>query len=113
MCSFKSNFNAKSFLDIDNSEHYDYSDELNTYVLENKNKGIRIYSQNLSDSNYLNLSYLSTLFTLDEISPLFRFPCLYDGETINMRKETVAPLVPDDNSLYLGLDENGSYAVFT
>lgn len=107
LCSFKSNFNAKSFLDIDNSEHYDYSDELNTYVLENKNKGIRIYSQSLSDSNYLNLSYLSTLFTLDEISPLFRFPCLYDGETINMRKETVAPLVPDDNSLYLGLDENG------
>lgn len=107
LCSFKDKFTAMSFFDIDDSKYYDDSDETNTYVLENKTKGLKIYSQNLSDSNCLNLSYLSTLFTLEEIAPLFRFPCLYDGESINMRKETVAPLIPDENSLYLGLDENG------
>lgn len=35
-----------------------------------------------------SLKYWSTLFTLSELAPFFRFPAVYDGEVIKIKKET-------------------------
>ncbi|MBR5509864.1 MAG: ATP-binding protein [Lachnospiraceae bacterium] len=51
----------------------------------------------------------STTFCLVEVVPFFRFPALYDGESIEIPKET-APL-PVENGIYLGRDRNG-YPVY-
>lgn len=55
--------------------------------------------------NQAHLRSWSTTFCLSEIKPFFRFPVLYDGEAIEIPKET-AP-VPLDNGLYFGRDMNG------
>lgn len=47
----------------------------------------------------------STTFCLSEVVPFFRFPTLYDGETIEIPKET-APVQINDG-IYLGKDTNG------
>lgn len=47
----------------------------------------------------------STTYCLSEVVPFFRFPTLYDGETIEIPKET-AP-VQIENGIYLGEDTNG------
>lgn len=47
----------------------------------------------------------STTYCLSEVVPFFRFPTLYDGETIEIPKET-AP-VQIKNGIYLGKDTNG------
>lgn len=47
----------------------------------------------------------STTYSLQELVPFFRFPTLYDGETIEIPKETAPALVR--NGLYLGQDMNG------
>ena len=59
------------------------------------------------DAININLNYLPTLFTMEEIAPFFRFPALYDGETIQIVKETAPPAVDAEGSLYLGKDVNG------
>lgn len=107
ICSFRDEFTAQSFIDKSPKELRDDSDISNRFRLINDSKGLRIISSSLSESGYENMSYLANLFTLNELAPLFRLPCLYDGEVISMRKETVAPLVTGENSLFLGYDENG------
>ena len=64
------------------------------------------YNQN---GNYMS-EYVS-LYTLDEIRPMFSFPVLYPGETIEIAKET-DPEFEDagKNTLFLGMTESG-YAV--
>ena len=47
----------------------------------------------------------STTFCLNELVPFFRFPTLYDGETIEIPKET-AP-VQINNGIFLGKDTHG------
>lgn len=59
------------------------------------------------DTANLNLNYLPSLFSLEEIAPFFRLPALYDGETIQLPKETAPPSVGKTNSLTFGQDKNG------
>lgn len=47
----------------------------------------------------------STTYCLSEVVPFFRFPTLYDGETIEIPKETAPTQIPD--GIYLGEDING------
>lgn len=47
----------------------------------------------------------STTYCLPEVVPFFRFPTLYDGEVIEIPKETAPAYV--ENGLYLGKDTNG------
>ena len=47
----------------------------------------------------------ATTYCLSEVVPFFRFPTLYDGETIEIPKET-APVQIEDG-IYLGKDANG------
>lgn len=55
------------------------------------------------------LSSWSTTYTLEEVEPFFRLPTLYDGEIIEIPKETAPKII--DNGLYIGKDANG-YPVF-
>lgn len=64
-----------------------------------------------SDTAQIDLNYLPTLFSLEEIAPFFRFPALYDGEVIQIAKETAPEAVGEQNALCLGKDTNG-YDVF-
>ncbi len=47
----------------------------------------------------------STTYVLDEIEPFFRFPVLYDGENIELPKETAPAIF--QNGIYIGEDEHG------
>lgn len=47
----------------------------------------------------------ATTWLLEEVAPFFRFPCLYDGESLDLPKET-APIQITDG-IYLGKDQNG------
>lgn len=55
--------------------------------------------------NQAALKSWPTTYCLSEVVPFFRFPTLYDGETIEIPKET-AP-VQIENGIYLGKDMNG------
>lgn len=58
---------------------------------------------------YAALKSWSTTYCLSEIVPFFRFPTLYDGENIEIPKES-SP-VQEENGVYLGEDSNG-YPVY-
>lgn len=47
----------------------------------------------------------STTYSFENVVPFFRLPTLYDGETIELPKETAPKQMPD--GLYLGQDMNG------
>jgi hypothetical protein len=51
------------------------------------------------------LKFMPNLFLLEELRPFFSFPALYDGEIIEIPKET-APLL-NDSGINLGKDEYG------
>ena len=51
-----------------------------------------------------SLKYWSTTFTSEEIAAFVRFPILYDGESIELPKETAA--LHEKNGIVLGYDEN-------
>lgn len=55
--------------------------------------------------NQAALKSWSTTYCLSEVVPFFRFPTLYDGEIIEIPKET-APVQIEDG-IYLGKDMNG------
>lgn len=46
------------------------------------------------------LKFWPTLFSLEEIAPFFRLPILYDGEYIELKKETMPDL--DHHGIYIG-----------
>lgn len=51
-----------------------------------------------------SLKYWSTTFTSEEIAAFVRFPILYDGESIELPKETAA--LHEKDGIVLGYDEN-------
>lgn len=103
--TFHSNFTVSSFLDgkLDSLENIrEHS------VLKPGKPGFIICSDVTQN---INLNYLPSLFTLEEIAPFFRLPALYDGEIIQMPKETAPASVGKEGSLFLGKDKNG-YDIF-
>ena len=56
------------------------------------------------------LRFLSNLYLLEELRPFFSFPALYDGESIEIPKET-APK-PVQGGMPLGIDFNGYDAAY-
>ena len=57
------------------------------------------------------LEQWSTTFTHEEVQPFFRFPALFEGETIQIPKETAPTHYRD--GLFLGLDKNGFETFFS
>lgn len=101
--TFFGDFAPQSFLDLD--PEFEGLDNLRDNTVVRKGRpGLIICRQ---DTANINLNYLPTLFSLEEMAPFFRFPALYDGETIQLAKETAPSSVGSENALFLGKDENG------
>ena len=105
IATFSSNFNPVCFLEDD----FERLENLRERMVVRKGRPGLIVCR--EDTASINLNYLPTLFSLEEIAPFFRFPALYDGEIIQMAKETAPAAINKDGSLYLGKDNNG-YDVF-
>lgn len=105
IATFSSNFDPVCFLDggADGLENM-----RERMVVKKGRPGLIVCRE---DTAAINLNYLPTLFSLEEIAPFFRLPALYDGEIIQMAKETAPEAVDKDGSLFLGKDNNG-YDVF-
>lgn len=97
-------FHSRSLLGTEELTLYSLKDD---FTLQLENKKLKAVSSRLAGTKWQSLYYLATLLTLDELEPFFRLPCLHDGEHIEIRKETVAPMVEDTNALYLGRDSHG------
>ena len=99
--TFVSKFAPESFI----SKDIEPLDNLRDRVVMRKGRpGLIICRE---DTANINLNYLPTLFSLEEIAPFFRFPALYDGEIIQLTKETAPASVDSKGSLFLGKDRNG------
>ncbi len=105
VAAFSSNFDPVSFL---NGEFDGLENMRERMVVRKGGPGLVVCRDNTVG---INLNYLPTLFSLEEIAPFFRLPVLYDGEVIQMAKETAPAAVNRDGSLFLGKDNNG-YDVF-
>ena len=99
--TFVSKFTPESFF----SKDIDSLDNLRDRVVMRKGRPGLIVCR--EDTANINLNYLPTLFSLEEIAPFFRFPALYDGEVIQLPKETAPASVDREGSLFLGKDRNG------
>lgn len=99
--TFVSEFAPESFL----SKNTEPLDNLRDRVVMRKGRPGLIVCR--EDTANINLNYLPTLFSLEEIAPFFRFPALYDGEVIQLPKETAPASIDRDGSLFLGKDRNG------
>lgn len=105
IATFSSNFAPVSFLDGE----FDGLENMRERMVVKKGRPGLIVCR--EDTAAINLNYLPTLFSLEEIAPFFRLPALYDGEIIQMAKETAPAAVDKNGSLFLGKDNNG-YDVF-
>lgn len=103
--TFTSNFDVHSFIEGD----FDGLENIREGMVVRKGKQGLIVCR--EDTASINLNYLPTLFSLEEVAPFFRFPALYDGETIQIAKETAPASIGREGSLFLGKDRNG-YDVF-
>lgn len=97
-------FDGTSFIGDKNVELESFADKM---VVKSAGNGLIVCRE---DKSNLNLNFLPVFFTLEEIAPFFRFPALYDGEDIQMPKETSPASESSVQSLYIGRDEKG-YAV--
>ena len=101
IATFSSNFTPSCFLD----GPFDEMENMREKMIVRKGKPGLIVCR--EDTSSINLNYLPTLFSLEEIAPFFRFPALYDGETIQIAKETAPASVDKKGALFLGKDSNG------
>lgn len=99
--TFNGNFNHLSFL---SEESLFLESVREKMVAKSSRKGLVVCRE---DTSSINLNYLPTMFTLEEIAPFFRFPALYDGEIIQIPKETAPLSVEGKDALFLGKDKNG------
>ena len=76
-----------------------FSDSLNVYSLMDRPVDVAHVDA------VSQLKFIPNLYLLEELRPFFTFPALYDGETIEIPKET-APS-QNESGLILGVDENG------
>lgn len=101
VATFASNFEPTCFLNDNFDELRNMRESM---IVKKGKKGLIICRE---DTVNINLNYLPVLFSLEEIAPFFRLPALYDGEVIQLAKETAPIEVEKEGSLYLGKDNNG------
>lgn len=105
IATFSYNFDSVSFFD---GEFDGLENMREGMVVRRGRPGLIVCRE---DTANISLNYLPTLFTLEEIAPFFRLPALYDGEIVQMVKETAPAMVNKEGALFLGKDNNG-YDVF-
>lgn len=59
------------------------------------------------EKTFFRFKELPCLFMLKELAPFFVFPSLYDGETIEIFKETAPKYSKEEEIIGLGVDKNG------
>jgi hypothetical protein len=102
IANFSGKFSVMHFLKVeDNSEYFD---PMKKVIIQRSSRGLNICNSN---SKTYGLRFLPTLFTLEEISPFFRFPTLFDGEVVQKRKETSPKILSTEGSMFIGIDDNG------
>ena len=62
------------------------------------------YEPNVEENVPKSMKCWTTTFVLDEIAAMIRFPVLYDGETIELKKETAA--LQETDGIVIGHDQN-------
>lgn len=109
-------FRAKLILNAVSSEAIEAGDCSIVGIKADSDNKIRLFSrmkEGIKDycmhSKLSKLPSWSTTYLLEEVSAFFKFPILYDGETIEIPKETSPQLFND--GLYIGQDTN-SYPVY-
>lgn len=102
IATFAGRFSPHAFLDT--GPDGDLHDRRKNICAFKSQKGLIVCKE---ESRNFKLCHLPTLFTLEEVAPFFRFPTLYEGETVQKRKETAPEAIPADKGLYLGSDDNG------
>lgn len=102
IATFAGAFNYKSFFSEDTFD--EYFDRKKGIVLQKSNPGVVVCKE---ESQKYKLRYLPTLYTLEEAAPFFRFPALYEGEVVQIPKETAPMAVSPEDGLFLGTDDNG------
>lgn len=101
IATFNSNFDCFGLLNSD----FDELENIRESMIVKKGKpGLLVCSEETISKN---LNYLPTLFSLEEIVPFFRFPALYEGEVIQLPKETAPISVNKKGALFLGKDKYG------
>lgn len=101
IASFTGRFKPRAFLEDMNQDLFDRRKKICAFK---STKGLVICKD---ESREVTLNNLPTLCTLEEVAPFFRFPALYEGETVQKRKETAPKAIPSKDGLYLGTDDNG------
>lgn len=99
--TFYSNFDTNIFLDGQFDGLENMRDGM---IVRRGNPGLVVCRE---ETSTINLNYLPTLFTLEEVAPFFRLPALYDGEIVQIAKETAPISVEKKDALFLGKDKNG------
>lgn len=105
IASFNGRFKPRVFWEDMNQDLFDRRKKICAFK---STKGLIICKE---ESREVTLNNLPTLCTLEEVAPFFRFPTLYEGETVQKRKETAPKAIPSEDGLYLGTDNNG-YPVY-
>lgn len=100
VASFDNEFNSKSFLD---DEIKGLINPFEKRIVKKGKLGLVICRE---ESQNLSVNYLPTLFTLENIAPFFRMPVLYEGEAIQIPKETAPAFLDGENAIYLGKDKH-------
>lgn len=105
-------FKAKIILNAAGSEAIHEGDFSIAAIKPDSNGSFSLLSRMREEANdycffpsQATLKSWSTTYTLSEVIPFFRFPTLYDGETIEIQKETAPKEV--NEGIYLGKDTNG------
>lgn len=108
-------FSAKMILNAAGSESLDKGDFTIKMIEPDLNGKFTLLSRIGMKKDYSiysgqeKLKFWPTTYCLSEVVPFFRFPVLYEGEMIEIPKES-SP-VYFENGIYLGKDKNG-YSVF-
>ncbi len=96
-----------------------FLDNAGAVLIEGKSGEDKMYLGSYANAVYVcseaaksyAMRYMSVLMNLEEVTPFFRLPALYEDEAIEKRKETAPSAVDKDSGLFLGKDTNG-YGVY-
>lgn len=104
-------FGISVFLGEENSEITAFSidDGMEKMFRKNADAGYELMDVRLASKPF---RFLPTLFTLEEVAPIFRLPVLDETDDIDIRKETDPENVPEKGSLLLGKDDHGHDVYF-
>ena len=101
IATFISQHDSYSTLSLLNDDNKMISYDENT-IAECKLNGCWIYNKKVSD---YSVRFLPVLWTIEEVSPFFRLPLLYENEEIQIKKETsIGNEINEERAITIGRD---------